>query len=84
MEKAGLISRHAHERDRRARRVRIEAKGEKVFATALDLAKSLQAQILETLPASRRESFLRDLEKVADACADAHGGDVGVDISPGA
>jgi len=84
MEKAGLISRHAHERDRRARRVRIEEKGEKIFAAALDLAKVLQTQILETLPASRRESFLRDLEKVADACADTHGDDGGADISPGA
>src|SRR5688572_30600693 len=72
MEKAGLISRHAHETDRRARRVRLEEKGEKVFRIAIDLAKSLQVQILEALPVSRRQSFLRDLEKVADACVMAH------------
>jgi DNA-binding MarR family transcriptional regulator len=72
MEKAGLISRHAHESDRRARRVRIEPKGEKVFSTAIALAKALQSQILEALPVSRRQSFLRDLEKVADACVAAH------------
>jgi DNA-binding MarR family transcriptional regulator len=75
MEKAGLISRHAHESDRRARRVRMEAKGRAVFMTALGLAKILQVQILEALPVSRRETFLRDLERVADACLAAHGGD---------
>jgi DNA-binding MarR family transcriptional regulator len=68
MERAGLISRHAHESDRRARRVRIEEKGRQVFASALALAKELQVQILESLPASRRDTFLRDLERVADAC----------------
>jgi DNA-binding MarR family transcriptional regulator len=68
MEKAGLISRHPHESDRRARRVRLEAKGRQVFSAALDLAKDLQAQVLQTLPMSRRETFLRDLERVADAC----------------
>jgi DNA-binding MarR family transcriptional regulator len=68
MEKAGLISRHPHESDRRARRVRLERKGSEVFQTALGLAKELQEQVLESLPVSRRETFLRDLERVADAC----------------
>jgi DNA-binding MarR family transcriptional regulator len=71
MEKAGLISRRAHESDRRARRVRIEDRGQAVFLAALELAKGLQTQILEALPASKRQSFLRDLEKVADACVAA-------------
>lgn len=71
MEKSGLISRHAHESDRRARRVRAEPKGLEVFQSALSLAKDLQVQVLDALPASRRESFLRDLERVADACLEA-------------
>ena len=72
MEKAGLLSRHAHESDRRARRVRMEEKGREVFSKALCLAKVLQGQILEALPVSRRETFLRDLERVADACHAEH------------
>jgi DNA-binding MarR family transcriptional regulator len=72
MEKAGMISRHRHESDRRARRVRVEVEGRRVFNSAFEIAKSLQAQILDSLPASRRTTFLRDLESVADACMAAN------------
>ena len=71
MEKSGLISRNAHESDKRARRVRIEADGRRVFAQAFDVAKNLQAETLGALPESRRERFLKDLELIADACAAA-------------
>lgn len=72
MERAGLISRHAHESDRRARRVRIEEKGRVTFFAALELAKCLQGEVLDTLPPTRRDAFLKDLERVAAACVDAH------------
>jgi DNA-binding MarR family transcriptional regulator len=72
MEKSGLISRHAHETDKRARRVRMEEKGREAFSAGLAIAKTLQVQILEVIPERRRASFLRDLEKVADACHTAH------------
>ena len=72
MEKAGLISRHPHETDKRARRVRMEEKGRDAFSAGLCIAKLLQVQILEVLPESRRTIFLRDLEKIADACHSAH------------
>lgn len=75
MEKAGLISRHAHESDRRARRVRLEEKGARIFQDAFAHAVVLQTEILEALPPTRRETFLRDLEKVADACLAAHSKD---------
>ena len=71
MEKAGLISRHPHETDKRARRVRMEEKGRDAFSAGLCIAKLLQVQILEVLPESRRTIFLRDLEKIADACHSA-------------
>ena len=73
MEKSGLITRNAHESDKRARRVRVEPEGRRVFAEAFDLAKHLQAEVLGTLPESRRERFLKDLELLADACAAAQG-----------
>ncbi len=71
MERAGLISRHAHESDKRARRVRVEIPGRHAFSEALALASRLQGQILETLPENRRERFLKDLEMIADASAAA-------------
>jgi DNA-binding MarR family transcriptional regulator len=72
MEKAGMISRKRHESDRRARRVRVELEGRRVFDAAFQIAKGLQAQVLGSLPASRRAVFLRDLESIADACMAAN------------
>ncbi len=69
MERSGLVSRHPHESDKRARRVRLEMPGRHAFSESLALACKLQQQILETLPDSRRERFLKDLEAIADACA---------------
>jgi len=77
MEKAGLISRQRHEKDRRARRVRMEVEGRRVFGEAFETAKDLQTIILGALPASRRAVFLRDLESIADACMAAN------EIQPG-
>jgi DNA-binding MarR family transcriptional regulator len=68
MEKAGHVSRHSHESDKRARRVRIEEEGRRIFENAREHALELQARILSVLPPARQEAFLRDLEKVADAC----------------
>lgn len=77
MEKSGLIARHAHETDRRARRVRLEVSGRERFLAALDIAGELQEQIIEVVPESRRGRFLQDLELVANACAAAQNtGDV--------
>lgn len=72
METAGLVSRRIHESDKRARRVRAETDGRRVFADALKVALDLQSTLLGALPKSRREGFLRDLERVADACMNAH------------
>jgi len=71
MEKAGLLSRHEHESDRRARRVRIEPNGHRVFAGAFEIARKLQGEILSVLPEARRLRFLADLDAVAEACSQA-------------
>lgn len=75
MEKAGLLARHPHESDRRARRVRIEAPGHRAFAEAFKIARKLQEEILAVLPESRRERFLADLDTVAEACSEAANGE---------
>jgi DNA-binding MarR family transcriptional regulator len=68
MEAARLVSRHPHETDRRARRVRIEPTGEQAFLAARQVAQQLQEQILNALPAKRRDAFLQDLAIVAETC----------------
>ena len=69
MEKSGLITRRAHETDRRARRVKLESEGNRRFLKAFDLAHELQGQILAVIPAARRSRLLQDLELIANACA---------------
>jgi len=71
MEKAGLLSRHPHETDRRARRVRIEPRGHRVFTAAFEIARKLQNEILAVLPDARRARFLAELDAVAEACSQA-------------
>jgi DNA-binding MarR family transcriptional regulator len=68
MEKAKLIERGPHERDRRANRIRVLAVGEKKFEKARNLALDLQQDILSALPEARRDQFLDDLADIADAC----------------
>lgn len=70
MEKAGLLERAAHERDRRAHRIRVLALGKRKFERARVLALALQTEVLSVLPESRRERFLEELTLVADACRD--------------
>ena len=68
MESSGSIERRPHEGDRRAHRVTIAVKGRGSFQELRAIALDLQRAILETVPARRREQFLEDLERIADAC----------------
>jgi DNA-binding MarR family transcriptional regulator len=71
MERAGLIERQPHERDRRAKRVRVRPLGVEVFGKAQEVALELQGEVLKSLPEERRESFLEELDTIGQACADA-------------
>jgi len=71
MEAAGLVSRHPHELDRRAHRVRLQAAGRRSFEKAKKTAIELQEQVLTALPIARRTRFLEELETIADACGGA-------------
>jgi DNA-binding MarR family transcriptional regulator len=68
MEGNGLIQRKPHERDKRAHRIRLLAKGKRTYTAAREIAVTLQKEILGALPAERCDGFLEDLAKVADAC----------------
>ena len=71
MEKSGLLARRKHETDRRAHRVKLLPKGQRVFDKARKVAIELQAQVLAVIPAEHRASFLNELGAIADACAAA-------------
>ena len=71
MEKAGLIERQTHEKDRRANRLRLKALGRSKYEAARKLALALQTQILGALAESEREVFLADLDKIGEACRSA-------------
>lgn len=71
MEKVGYVERTPHERDRRAHRIKVQAKGKKVYESARAIAVALQGELLGVLPAAGREEFLQNLSLVADACRTA-------------
>ena len=68
MEKAGLVERQPHESDRRAHRIKLLAVGKKKYAEIREIAVALQTETLGVLPENRREEFLGNLARVADAC----------------
>jgi DNA-binding MarR family transcriptional regulator len=68
METAGLIERKAQERDRRANHVRVKSSGKATYERAREIAVALQREILGVLPADERETFLANLDRIADAC----------------
>jgi DNA-binding MarR family transcriptional regulator len=71
METAGLIERRPHERDRRAQRLRLRARGRRRYGELLSIALKLQEDALAALPPERRSVFLEELARVADACRGA-------------
>ena len=68
MERAGLVERQMHEKDRRAHRIRLKPPGRRKYEEARAIAVALQTEILTALPPARREEFLEHLALVADAC----------------
>jgi DNA-binding MarR family transcriptional regulator len=68
MEKAGLIERESHEKDRRANRLRVSRTGKARYQQARKIAVELQTEVLAALPGDMREEFLTQLAAIADAC----------------
>jgi len=71
MEEAGLVGRKAHEKDKRAHRITLLESGRAKYEAARMLAIELQSEVLDVVPAGRREEFLEELALVADACKNA-------------
>lgn len=71
MEAAGWVERRAHEKDRRAYRIRLKPSGKRLYLEMRQVAIELQAGVLAVLPEAQREGFLTQLAVVADACREA-------------
>jgi len=68
MESGDLVERRAHEKDKRAHRVRLTKTGRARYIEARAVAVAMQAEVLSALPEKMREDFLQELESVAEAC----------------
>ena len=68
MEILGLLRRQPHEKDRRAHRLSLTVPGRRKYRQARAVAVAMQQEVLSVLPATLRERFLSDLDKVAEAC----------------
>ena len=68
MEKAGLIQREKHHKDRRAHQLTLRASGLRKYEEARAIAVAMQAEVLSALPEEARETFLENLASVAEAC----------------
>lgn len=73
METNKWIERRPDENDRRARRVRVLPEGHRKYRTARREAAALQKEVLTALPTEVRNTFLQQLECVADACRERLG-----------
>jgi len=71
MERAGLLERKPHEKDRRAHRIIPLDKGINSYEQARKIAVDLQSEVLEVLPEEQREEFLKQLKVIAAACRQA-------------
>jgi DNA-binding MarR family transcriptional regulator len=71
MEKAGLIERETHERDRRANRLGVSRSGRTRYRQGRQIAMALQGEVLTAIPEAEREEFLAQLAAIADACRSA-------------
>jgi len=71
MVERGLLSRERTEEDQRANAVAISASGRKALRSARLAAERAERALLEPIPASERQKFIRNLAQIAQA-ADAY------------
>jgi MarR family transcriptional regulator for hemolysin len=75
MEKQGFIERQAVEGDRRAKQIAMTSYGAKVAEEVLDLARSLRADVLKSIPAGDMSTtvkvFATMAENIAQSCRES-------------
>lgn len=71
MEKLQLLHRSEKAGDKRVRLITITQHGHSIYEQARKIAIDLQLEILQSIPESRRESFLNDLDTIGNACRNA-------------
>ena len=68
MEKAGLLTRRAHEKDRRANLLILLPEGKQKYERAREIALALQTEVLAALPEKNQQEFLENLAALAEGC----------------
>lgn len=68
MEKARLLTRRTHEKDRRANLLLLLPVGKEKYQQAREIAVALQSEILEAVPEKKRSELLENLALVAEGC----------------
>src|SRR5438876_10808873 len=68
MEKSGLLERRAHEKERRAHRLDLQAAGKRKYHKAREVAIALQTEFRGVLPEVSRGEFSENLALLADPC----------------
>jgi DNA-binding MarR family transcriptional regulator len=72
MEESEIIVRLPNKMDKRAKIIKIQPKGRSLFEGVRSAAIQLQAEVLSAIPPEQHESFLLNLERLADACDQAY------------
>lgn len=67
LEAKGLVERVVSTRDRRAREVRLTARGAETFAALLPIVRAVQDEILAPLAPDERAPFMAAMQKLIDA-----------------
>lgn len=67
LERSGLVARHPHPTDRRAKRIVVTDSGRQAIASTAPLREQLITQIFGVLTEEEREQFLHILTKLGDA-----------------
>jgi len=69
LEQRGLITRHEHKEDRRARAVRLTAEGRRLQERLMQHAEQLHDMISGAVPEEDFDSMIRCLERISEAMA---------------
>lgn len=67
LEERGLITRHQHKEDRRARAVRLTAKGRRLQRELMQHARQLHDMISAAVPEEEFDSVMQCLERISEA-----------------
>jgi DNA-binding MarR family transcriptional regulator len=72
MQESGMVARATNANDKRANIVTIRSEGRAAYEQARTVAVELEAEVLNGIPLQQRQTFLRNLGRLAEACDAAY------------